>query len=193
MNTLSLSSMGLFLAACAGQGPDSEPPADTDAHTDTDADTAVGLLYDVAAWRTDGGAYVDGHRGQELVDKAGTTVCVAFAAFVDRGGAVPGGCPSCAWAFNLGLEGGEAAGAACASAGMEPAAYAGWEGAVGFAETFEYDYNGTVVSLPQPALWYYVAPYGWELGASGDSGATLSGDPEAVELRAFYGYRYFYP
>ncbi|MFZ5481497.1 MAG: hypothetical protein ACOZNI_32345 [Myxococcota bacterium] len=166
----------LLLVACTGTPPtDTGPDADTDVDTDTDADTdadadtdppgdtGVAAAYWVGGFEADGTTFVAGRFGWSYYGlAAGEWVCTATGQF-DYDGEAPGGCPGCTWAWDLSaLRDSLAVGDACQSGDIawsdgDLDGYVDYAWA--FAETYEYDYNGTPLTFEDNVLLH--GTYGW--------------------------------
>lgn len=172
-------------------GADADVDADTDADADADADTSLGLLFRAGEVQTRDGSFVAGHFGYLITDLSLVPVCTDYAEWSQTAEAAPD-CPQCVWAFNLRLSNGVLDGPGCVGTALHGDEWDGLTASWGFADTYEYDYNGTVYSIDAAVMLYYTSTYGWAtFGYPGAGYSYVSGAAEDVSFRQWDGYAYY--
>ena len=172
---------------------DADSDADTDADTDSDADadTAIGIVWYAGDAQTSAGNFIDGHFGFLVTDTSLNAVCTDMSQWSETGDSAPT-CAGCQWAFNLGLSGGTATGDHCGDVGLAAGDWDGFTASWGFADSYDYDYNGTVYTF-DTVLMYYSSANGWGPLAYNYGGYGYNtGDASDMTFMRYYTAVYLY-
>lgn len=148
-----------LMVAC--NGGIEEKPEDTEEDTQEDTETATetgsARLYYVGDFVTSDGAFTAARFGFAFQGlESGGGLCENTGALTIVG-EPPGGCPDCTWAFDLsGITGSQGEGAACEAFefGTDGSLDGQVDYAWGFAESYDYDYDGTLLHFTDVIFLY---------------------------------------
>ena len=160
-------------------------------------ETGIVQMWIVGNVQTSGGSFSSGAVGVSMYDISYYpdlhSVCDVIGPAAE-GAALPA-CEVCDWSFDLVVSGSTASGSDCSDFGVKDGWMDGYEGGFGWADTYDFEYGGTVYSLTDTVFyyfssygqWYFVGynygPYGYNSGDASDATFNLA-------LNAYY---YFYP
>lgn len=182
----------LALAGCSGQSCGLlETGCFTDSGFDTSSFQTARIFYAGEAQTSDG-HFVSGHFGYDIQNRAGDHLCMALSKWSEGTAPVAGGCPDCAWAFNLALSNGEATGDQCDAFGINGDEWDGLTGSWGFAPTFDYESGGTVFTLDTVILYYSKGNDWFPLAYNYGSRQYNTGNASDVAFERYYSYAYYY-
>jgi len=192
-------------AGCDAPAEDTDLPdtdtdlPDTDTDTDTDppcTDTGLGQLYISGSIQTRGGEFEAATVGYSVYGAAIDDWACVIEGSVAYEDPAPEGCPDCDWAFDLGpVEGAVATGPRCDTIGLADGTVNGlFDYSWGFADHYEYDYNGTLFTFDE-TLFLYIDGYDWFAFAFNYGGSTeVHGGAEGLAfVRTVADYYYDVP
>ena len=181
----------------SGDSGDSTNDSEDTRETAPEDETSMAQMWIVGNVQTSGGALTSAAVGVSMYDISYYpdlhSVCDIIGPAAE-GAALPA-CEVCDWSFDLVVSGSTASGSDCSDFGVKDGWMDGYEGGFGWADTYDFEYGGTVYSLTDTVFyyfssygqWYFVGynygPYGYNSGDASDATFNLA-------LNAYY---YFYP